>query len=216
MENLAEVLNASFDDDSDINWEDRVVSYVPPLRDNVVYIDQFRSDYESYIGSMITPSGKLRNTPASKKDAWRYAIDEYRKRRRELNAFSPIENVSDKVGMADPTLNPEESLSFDVLVNRILDTLELKNKDYELCRYVSALIYNLDCIHTLKGKTKARIMKYLRTVNIKELGSTDKQMGIALDYEISAGAQCRKLASVKRRLIDRLSSIGVTKFDLGK
>lgn len=183
---------------------------------NVVYIDQFMDDYRSYIGSMITPSGKVRETPMSKKDAWRAAIDEYRKRKRELNPFSSIESVSDAAGMVDNSESPDEQVSFDILVNKIYDTLEVKDRDYEICRYLSALLYNIDVVFKLNKKTRARVMKYLKTVNIKELGSTDKQMGIALNYEISAGSQCRKLVSIKKRLVERMASIGVTKFDLGK
>ena len=185
--------------------------------DTCSHIDQFRDDYLSYIGSMITPSGKLRSTPASKKDAWRYAIDEYRKRKREVNSFGNLENISDEDTIfTDDTPGPDENVSLDILVNRIFDTLELKDRDYEICRYLSAVLFNIDVVHRLNGKTKVRVLKYLKTVNVKELGATDKQMGIALNYEISAGSQCRKLVSIKKRLIDRMASIGVTRFDLGK
>lgn len=181
------------------------------------YTDMFHEDYKSYIGSMITPSGKLRETPASKKDAWRYAIDEYRKRKRELNPYWSIENVSDSCSaMSENQPSPDEGISLELLVNKIFDALELKDRDYEICRYLSAVLYNTDVLYRLPTKTKSRVMKYLRTVNVKELGSTDKQMGIALNYEISAGSQCRKLVSIKKRLIDRMASIGVTRFDLGK
>lgn len=185
-------------------------------KNNVVYIDQFRDDYRSYIGSMITPSGRLRSTPMSKKDAWRAAIDEYRKRKREVNPFVSIEAVSDAAGLVDTSESPDQKISFEILVNKIFDTLESKDRDYEICRYMSAVLYNLDCVHNLNAKTRARVLRYLKTVNLKELGTTDKQMGIALNYEISAGSQCRKLVSIKKRLVERMASIGVTRLDLGR
>lgn len=190
--------------------------YADHRASNVVYIDQFMDDYRSYIGSIVTPSGKVRETPMSKKDAWRAAIDEYRKRKRELNPFVSIESVSDAAGMIDNSESPDEKVSFDILVNKIFDILEIKDRDYEICRYMSAVLYTIDSVYNLNPKTRARVMKYLKTVNVKELGTTDKQMGIALNYEISAGSQCRKLVSIKKRLVERMASIGVTRFDLGK
>lgn len=191
--------------------------YADRRASNVVYIDQFIDDYRSYIGSMITPSGRVRSTPMSKKDAWRAAVDEYRKRKRELNSYDSLENISDAAGLTDQSESPEDSVSLDILVNKMFNVLEEKgDHDYEICRYLSAVMYSTDTVHRLSPKTKARVMRYLRTVNVKEIGSTDKQMGIALNYEISAGSQCRRLVSIKKRLINRMAKIGVTRFDLGR
>lgn len=214
------ILNYAFVDDMDRQEaydETATSNYYTKLRDpKIYYIDQVRDDYHSYIGSWITPSGRVRSTPMSKKDAWRAAIDEYRKRRREWNTFNSIENYAENNQIDDDNNRPDKKVSFEILVNKIFDTLEEKDKDYEICRYLSAVLYNLDCVHNLDGKTRARVVKYLKTVNVKELGSTDKQLGIALNYEISAGSQCRKLVSIKKRLVNRMSSIGITRFDLGR
>lgn len=174
----------------------------------------FMSNYRMYIGSMITPSGRLRETPASKKDAWRYAIDEYRKHKRELNMFDSRQMESMMV--EDPSKSPDVPVQFDILINKIFDALEVKSRDYEICRYVSALLFNLDCIETLRDKTKGRVYNYLKTVNVKDLGHTDKQIGTALKYELRGGGQCDRLVSIKKRLVSRLSDIGVTKLDLGR
>lgn len=184
---------------------------------NIQYSSQFMEDYKSYIGSMITPSGKVRSTPASKKDAWRYAIDEYRKRKRELNPYASIEAVSDGKGLSQSGDLPSDLVSVNILVNKIFDKLEERGQhDYEICRYMSVILYTTDVLYKLNPKTRARVMKYFKTVNVSEIGSTDKQIGIALNYEISGGSQCRRLVSIKKRLVERMASIGVTKLDLGK
>lgn len=195
-------------------------------------VSQFQLDYEMYLGSHFTPSGKYNPVPNNHWLAYRYAVEEYRKRSREISMGSSeldmlsfeadfrssSEGTTDRHLMsqayAEPEPDAEQRVNYNELVKKILTALEKKNKDRDLCRYFATMIYQLNGIDILEDNLKTRLVKYLEDVDLTKVGKFDKDIAEALNFRIDSGSQCRKLVSVKKRLADRVRVLGITKIDI--
>lgn len=173
--------------------------------------DQFWTDYRSFLGSTITPSGKVRETPMSSKDAYRAAVDMYRKRSKEVQ----VDDLESYEDMADCSANDHASplnlCIFNDLVNKVFQILEEKSKDQELCRYFAALIYRINAAGYLDDRNESKYEHYIETVDVELITNNCRNaIGAALGYKIDSGSQCRKLDSVHHRLTHRLYRLGIS------
>lgn len=192
-------------------------------RDDKGFVTTFRLDYEMYLGSQLTPSGKINPVPNNHYLAFRYAVSEYRKRKRQgLEGGITIEDLENNIDnleavdttLVDPTPGPEEICSYNDLVAKVLTALETKEKDRDLCRYFATIIYQLDGMDILNDDIRARLDKYLEDVDLDKVGKFDKDIAEALHFDVGAGSQSRKLVSVKKRLADRVRVLGITRMDI--
>lgn len=194
-------------------------------------VSQFQLDYEMYLGSRFTPSGKINPVPNNSWLAYRYAVDEYRKRSKEVKMDSleldMLSTIDDPRSTAEgmmarhhinssytPEPDSEQIVNYNELVEKILSALEKKSKDKDLCRYFATMIYQLDGLDILKDELRSKIEKYLEDVNLDKVGKFDRDIAEALSFRVESGSQSRKLVSVKKRLADRVRVLGITRIDI--